>query len=74
MDRKARMEGHVVSVASNLLPAADLRKIDVNDPNIVALNKSLRGEPWSMEHQMGSESITLPNPKARGTSRGRRRS
>lgn len=62
MDRKTRVESHVVSFASNVLPATDLRKVDVNDPNIVAMNKALRGEPWSIEHQMGSGSITLSRP------------
>lgn len=74
MDRKTRMEGHVVPLASNILPAGDLREIDANDPNIVAMNKALRGEPWSIEHQMGSGSITLPRPQlARKDRRGARR-
>ena len=64
MDRKTRMEGHVAPLASNILPATDFRKIDTDDPNIVAMNKALRGEPWSTEHQMGSASITLPRPQA----------
>lgn len=70
MDRKTRMEAHVAPLASNILPAADFRKIDTDDPNIVAMNKALRGEPWSTEHLMGSASITLPRPQgARGDQR-----
>ncbi len=60
MDRQTGVEGRVVLFDSNILPAADLRKIDASDPNIVAMNKALRGEPWSIDHQMGSASITLP--------------
>lgn len=69
MARKTRVESHVAPLASNILPAGDLRKIDINDPNIVAMNKALRGEPWSIEHQMGSGSITLPRPQAARTTR-----
>ena len=73
MDRKARVEGQVVLFESNVLPAADLRTIDANDPSIVAMNKALRGEPWSIEHQMGSESITLPRPQTPKVERKRNR-
>ena len=73
MDREARMEDHVVLFDSNILPAGDPRKIDTNDPNIVAMNKALRGEPWSIEHQMGPESITLPRPQTPRVERKRSR-